>query len=104
MQRWSEHDPTPRRRCFRPVDSMLDGAPKLIAIDEKTNHHVVHMLCLGKADGPAYQPLDPCAQVDMLALDFLRVCFPHRVLLGLYMPLIGPPTVGKIARDTKRFQ
>src|SRR5712691_2644387 len=35
-------------RCFRPVDSMLDGAPKLISIDEKTNHQVVHIptVCL----------------------------------------------------------
>jgi hypothetical protein len=48
-------------RCFRTVDSMLDESPKLIAIDEETNHQVVHMLCLGKADCPAYQPLDPRA-------------------------------------------
>src|SRR5207249_6058353 len=90
-------------RCFRAVDAMLDESPKLIAIDEKTNHQVVHMLCLGKADGPAYQPLDPCAQVDMLALDLLRVCLPHRMRLCLHMPLIGSPAVGEIARDTKRL-
>src|SRR5262245_30163104 len=53
-----------RRRCFRAVDFMLDESPKLIAIDEKTDHHVVHMLCLGKADCPAYQPLDPRAPVN----------------------------------------
>jgi hypothetical protein len=49
------------RRCFRTVDSMLDELPKLIAIDEETNHQIVHMLCFGKADCPAYQPLDPRA-------------------------------------------
>src|SRR5262245_46819587 len=69
-------------RCFRAVDAVLDGSPKFIAIDEQPNHQVVHMLCLRKTDRPAYQPLDARAQVDMLALDFLRVCFPHRVLLG----------------------
>ena len=30
--------------------------------------------------------------------------FPDRVLLGRQMPLVGPPTVGKIARDPKRCQ
>ena len=69
---------------------MLDGSPKLIAIDEQPNHQVVHMLCLRKADRPAYQSLDPCAQVDVLAFDLLRVCLPHRVLLGLHMPLVSP--------------
>jgi hypothetical protein len=38
---------------------MLEGSPKLIASDEQPNHHVVHMLCLRKADRPADQPLDP---------------------------------------------
>jgi len=47
---------------------MSDGSPKLIAIDEETNHHVVHALGLGKADRPAYQPLDPGTQVDVVML------------------------------------
>src|SRR5712691_1306089 len=88
-------------RCFRAVDSMSDGSPKLIAIDEEPNHQVVHALCLGKADRTAYQPLDPGAQVDVLALDLLRVFLPHRVLLCLHMPLVGTPAVGEIARDAK---
>jgi hypothetical protein len=37
----------------------------------------------------------------VLALDLLGVCLPHRVLLGLHMPLVGPPAVGERARDTK---
>jgi hypothetical protein len=69
---------------------MSDGSPKLIAIDEETNHQVVHALCLGKADRPTYQPPDPRAQVDVLALDLLRVFLPNRVLLCLHMPLVGP--------------
>jgi len=80
---------------------MSDGSPKLIAIDEEPNHHVVHALGLGKADRPADQPLDPRAQGDVLALDLLRVCLPHRVLLYLHMPLVGPPAIGEIARDAK---
>jgi hypothetical protein len=80
---------------------MLDGSPKLIAIDEQPNHHVVHALCLRKTDRPAYQPLDPRAQVDMLTLDFLGICLPNRVLLRPHMPLVGTPPVGEIARDAK---
>src|SRR5262249_1996179 len=80
-------------RCFRAVDAMSDGPSKLIAIDEQPNHQVVHALCLGKTDRPPYQPLDPRAQVAMLALDFLGMCLPNRVLLRLYMPLVGTPPV-----------
>jgi hypothetical protein len=47
-------------RCFRAVDSMSDGSPKLIASDEQPNHQGVHAFRLGKADRPAYQPFDPC--------------------------------------------
>ena len=70
-------------------------------MNEEADHQVMHAFRLRKADRPAYQPLDPRAQVNMLTLDLLRVCLPHRVLLGLYMPLVGPPAVGKIARDAK---
>jgi len=38
------------------------------------------------------------------ALDLLRVCLPHRVLLGLHMPLVGPPAICEIARNAKRLQ
>jgi hypothetical protein len=81
-----------------------DGHSKLISIDKETNHQVVHAFRLGKADRPAYQPLDPRAQVDVLALDLLGVCLPNRVLLGLHMPLVGTPAIGEIARDAKRLQ
>ena len=83
---------------------MLDGSPKRIAIDEQPNHQVVHMFCLRKADRPAYQPLDPCAQVNMLALNLLGVRLPDRVLLCCHMPFVGSPAVGEIARDAKGLQ
>jgi hypothetical protein len=83
---------------------MSDGSPKLIAINEQPNHHVVHALCLRKTDRPAYPPLAPRAQGDMLALDVLGMCRPNRVLLCLHMPLVGTPTVGAIARDAQGLQ
>jgi hypothetical protein len=30
--------------CFRVVDLMLDGAPKLIPINEQPNHQIMHVL------------------------------------------------------------
>jgi hypothetical protein len=69
---------------------MSDGSPKLMAIDEEPNHEVVHALCLGKTDRPAYQALDPRAQIDVLALDLLRIYLPNCVLLCLDMSLVGP--------------
>jgi len=69
---------------------MSDRYPKLIPIDKEPNHQIVHVFGLGKTDRPAHQPLDPRAQINVLALDLLRVCLPDRVLLGLQMPLVGP--------------
>jgi len=40
----------------------------------------------------------------MSTLDFLCIGFPYFVLLGIEMPLIGPPAIREIARDAKRFQ
>src|SRR5215510_12139190 len=91
-------------RCCRPVDFALDCSSKFIPIDKEANHEIVHAFRLGEADRPTYQPLHACTHVDGLALDLLGVCLPDGVLLGLHMPLVGPPTVGKIARDTTRFQ
>ena len=88
-------------RCFTSVDPVLDSDPKFIPIDKEANHQVVHAFRLRKANRPTYQPLDPRAQVDVLALDFLRVCLAHRVLLCLHMSLVGPPAISKIACDTK---
>ena len=59
----------------------------------------MHAFWLRKAERPAYQPLDPRAQVDVLALDLLRVCRPHRMRLCRHMPFVGSPAVSAIARD-----
>ena len=75
-----------------------------MSIDEESNHQVMHMFRLRKADRPAYQPLDPRAHVDVLALDLLRMCLPHRVLLSLHMPFVGSPAVRALARDAKGLQ
>jgi hypothetical protein len=80
---------------------MSEGSPKLIAIDEQPDDEIVHTFRLGETDRPTYQPLDPRTQVDVLTLDLLRVFLSNRVLLCRHMPLVGPPTVGEIARDTK---
>ena len=86
------------------MDFISDCRPKLIPIDEEPDHHVRHAFRLRKADRPAYQPLDPCAQVNMLALNLLGVRLPDRVLLCCHMPFVGSPAVGEIARDAKGLQ
>ena len=70
---------------------MLEGLPKLIAIDEEADHQIVHTFRLGKTDCATYEPLDPGPQIDVFALDGLRVLFTDDVRLGDDMPLIRPP-------------
>ena len=67
---------------------MSDRHSKLIPINEEANHQIVHGRRLGKTDCPAHQPLDPRAQVDVLALDLLGIFLPHCVLRGLKMPFV----------------
>ena len=67
---------------------MLDGSPELITVDKQSNDQIVHTLRLRKADRAAHQPLDPRPQVDVLALDPLRVLFADGVLLWDDMPLL----------------
>ena len=62
-------------RCFRSVDFTLDCHSKFISVDEESDDQIVHAFRLGKTDRPPYQPLNSCAQVDMLALDALHVAF-----------------------------
>lgn len=92
------------RGCFRVVDLLLDDPPEFITVDEQSNDQFVHTLGFRKADGPAHQPLDPRAQVDVLALDALHVLLPDGVLLGVHMALVGPPAVRVISCDAKRLQ
>src|SRR6266568_9446884 len=65
---------------------------------------IVHALRLGEAQRAAHEPFNPSPQIDVFALDFLRVLLAHLMLLSLQMPLVGPPAVGVKLRDTKRCQ
>ena len=91
-------------RCRKGVDHGSDEPPKLVPIDEQSNHEIVHALRLGKTNRATHQPFDPRAQVDVLTLDFLRVFLPHVMGLCIEMPLIGPPPVGVELRNPKRRQ
>jgi hypothetical protein len=73
---------------------VLKRYPKLIAIDEEANHQIVHGRRFGKANGAPDEPFDPGAQVDVLALDPLRVLLAHVMLRGVDMPLVGAPAIG----------
>jgi hypothetical protein len=46
-------------RCSRPVDPVLNCHPKLVAINEETNHEIVHGRRFGEANGAAHQTLNP---------------------------------------------
>ena len=81
--------------------ALSDGSSKLIPIDEQPYHQIVHAFRLGKANGATHEPLHPGPEIDVLALDFLRVLLAYLMLLGIDMPLIGPPSVGIILGDAK---
>src|SRR5262245_26309243 len=83
---------------------LSDGSPKFIPIDEQPNHEIVHAFRLGKAQRATDQPFDPGPEIDVLALDFLRILLADVMLLGSEMPLIGPPAVGVILGDAKGLQ
>ena len=72
---------------------MLECKPKLVAIDEETNHQIVHGRRFGKADRAAHQTLNAGPQIDVLAFDLLCVLFAHDVLLGIDMSLVGTPPI-----------
>jgi hypothetical protein len=52
---------------------VLDGYPKLIAIDEEANHQIVHGGGFGKANRATGKTFDPGPQIDVFALDHLRM-------------------------------
>jgi len=91
-------------RCFKGVDPVLEGYPKLRAIDEEANHQIVHRCRFGKANGAQYKPFDPGPQVDVFALDFLRVLLAHVMLRWVDVPLVRAPSIRIKAGNTKRFQ
>ena len=57
------------RRCSRAVDSMSDGLPKLVAIDEEAHDQIVHGGRFGEADRPADKSLNAGSQIDVLDLN-----------------------------------
>src|SRR6266853_3979138 len=91
-------------RCLTGVDSISKGLPEFVSIDEEPDHEIVHALRLGEAQRAADEPFNPRPQIDVFALDFLRVLLAHLMLLSIQMPLVGPPAVGVKLRDTKRCQ
>jgi len=53
----------------------------------------VHGCRFGKANGAPYEPRDPGPQVEVCALDFLRVLFTHVMLLWGDVPLVCAPPI-----------
>src|SRR5215475_58008 len=88
-------------KMFHMCWALSDGSSKLIPIDEQPNHQIVHLFRLGKAQRATNQPLNPGPEIDVLALDFLRILLAHMVLLGIDMPLVGSPSVCVKLRDAK---
>src|SRR6266705_1845610 len=88
-----------RTKVFHMCWPLSDGSSKFIPIDEQPNHQIVHTFRLGKAQRATNQPLDPGPEIDVLALDFLRVLLAYVMLLDIEMPLIGSPSVGVILCD-----
>ena len=48
----------------------------------------------GKAHGAAHETLNPCPQIDVFALDFLRVLLADLMPLGVDMALAGILPIG----------
>jgi hypothetical protein len=65
--------------------ALSDGSSKLIPIDEQPNHQIVHLFRLGKAQRATNEPLNPGPEIDVLALDFLRVLLAYVMLLWVDM-------------------
>jgi hypothetical protein len=91
-------------RCFKGVDPRLESDSKLVPIDKEANHQIVHRGRFGKAQCAPDEPLDPGPQVDVFALDFLRVLLAYVMLLWGDVPLVRAPPIGVKAGDAKRFQ
>ena len=86
------------------MDPVLNESTELITIDEQADHEIVHGRRFGKANSATHEPLDPCPQIDMFALDFLCVFLANVVLLWVDMPLVSPPPIRLKAADPKRLQ
>ena len=83
---------------------MSDEEPKSIAIDEKTDHEIVHRRRLRQANRATHEPLDPSPQIDGFTLDSLRVLLANVMLRWVDMPFVRSPSVGVKSRDAKGLQ
>ena len=79
---------------------MSDEEPQCIAMDEQTDHKIVHAFRLCTAHGTMYETLDAGAESDGLAFNLLRMLFPDDMLLRAHMPLVGTQPSVSNHRDT----
>src|SRR5262249_34325505 len=98
------HTDTGGGRRSRAVDSILDGSPKLVTIDEEAHDQIVHGGRFGEANCAADKSLNASPQIDVLALNFLGMLLAYYVLLRREMPLVGTPPIRVKPCDTKRRQ
>jgi hypothetical protein len=104
LQRGATYDFVLALKMFHMCWALSDGSSKLIPIDEQPNHQIVHLFRLGKAQRATHEPLNPGPEIDVLALDFLRVLLAYVMLFWIDMPLVGSPAVRVKLRDAKGLQ
>jgi hypothetical protein len=91
-------------RCSKGVDRVFDGSSKLLAIAEETNHQIMHRRRCGKAHRATHQTLDPDPQMNVLALDFLRMLLVNLMLLWVDMLRVSPPSIGVTPSTPARYR
>jgi hypothetical protein len=74
-------------RCLKRVDLVSKEPAKFIAVDEQSNHQIVHPFALGKADRTTYQALDSRPQIDVFAVTVGRRITPPTTASDRSMPV-----------------
>ena len=64
----------------------------------------MHRRCFGNTDHTAYETFDPRPQVDVFALNSLRMLLANLMMLGVNMPLVHTPSIRVKAVDAKGLQ
>src|SRR5438876_525910 len=73
---------------------MSDEEPTCIAIDEETEHHIVHRCRCGKTYGATAKARDPGPHIEVLALHVLRLLLANGVVLwGMCRSYAPQPSV-----------
>ena len=83
---------------------MSDEESTFRAIDEETDHQIVHRRRFGKTHRATHQAFDPGPQIDVLALDWLRVLCANGVLRWVDVSLVRSPSIRVNPREPKRLQ